>query len=109
MELPLVVRKVTHADGVRAGQAMAARAVAGREARDRKLEGLAVEDGKNPTDGADEAGTVESGPSHGAGPSEIVNRAGQDGGEDLLGGLAELDLFCGEVLALRRLDQVEVV
>lgn len=38
-----------------------------------------------------------------------MNGAGQDGGENLLGGFAELDLFCGEVFTLGSLDQVESV
>jgi len=45
---------------------------------------------------------------NGTRPGEIVDGAREDGGEDLRGGAAELDLLGGEVLALGSLDQVEV-
>src|SRR6266571_845915 len=109
MQLLLVIGEAADADGVRTEEAVAASDVSGRDAGDREFQGLAVEHRDDPSNGANEAGGVEASPSHRAWPGDVVDGAGEDGREDLFRGPAELGLLGGEVLALRGLDQKELV
>src|SRR5713101_1395398 len=109
MQLLLVIGEAADTDSVRTEEAVAASDVSGGDAGDREFQGLAVEHRDDPSNGANEAGGVEVSPSHGAWPSDVVDGAGEDGREDLLRGPAELGLLGGEVLALRSLDQKELV
>ncbi len=88
---------------------MAASRATGGDAGDRQFQRFAVEHGDDPADGANEAGAFEAGPSHGARPSQIVNGAGEDRGQDLFRSPAELHLFGGNVLAFGSRDQIEIV
>src|SRR6267143_179717 len=87
---------------------MAARGVTGSDASDGKVQRLAVENDDDPADRANETSAIKTGPSHGAGPGEVVHCARENGCEDLRGGAAEFDLLGGEVLALGSLDEVEI-
>src|SRR5713226_3539841 len=107
MEQLFIAGETLDADGAGAEKAMAAGRVARRNTADRKFQRLAFEHGHHPSNGADEARALEAGPGHGARPGEIVDGARENGGEDLRGGAAEVDLPGGEVLALGSLDQVE--
>ena len=79
-KLLLVVGEGRDANRDGAEEAMAAGDVAGRDAAEGELERLATEQGDDPADRADEAGAVEAGPSHGARPGKVVDRAGEDFG-----------------------------
>ena len=67
-ELLLVVGEGRDCDGAGAEEAMAAGDVAGRDAAEREMKGLAAECGDDPADRADETGAIEAGPGHCAGP-----------------------------------------
>ena len=109
IQLLLVIGETADTDGVRTEEAVAAGDVSGGDAGDREFQGLAVEHRDDPSNGANEAGGVEASPRHRAWPGDVVDGAGEDGREDLFRGPAELGLLGGEVLALRGLDQKELV
>ena len=67
-ELLFVVGEGRDGDGAGAEEAVAAGDVAGGDAAEGEMQGLSVERGDDPADGADETGAVEAGPSHCAGP-----------------------------------------
>src|SRR5260370_40478296 len=103
-QLLFVLREVSHPDGTSPEEAMAARRIPRSDTRAGDLHRLAVEHSHDPADGPDESRAVEAGPGHRARPCQIVYRAWQDVGQDLLGSAAALDLLCRQVLALLRAD-----
>src|SRR5580698_5004949 len=74
-ELPLEIPEVSHAQRTFAEKTVAEGQVSRCDARERKRQRLAVHDGDDPTDGADESGAVQTRPSHRARPGQVVNDA----------------------------------
>src|SRR6266513_1931225 len=109
LEPLLVVQKVADVNRVRTEEAVPASGGASGDTGDGEFQRFAVEHGNDPADGANEARTIEAGPSHRAGPGEIVNGAGENTYENLFRGPPELDLFGGKVFALGGLNQIEIV
>src|SRR6266481_9241019 len=95
-----VFRKGPHANGFCTQEAVASRRVPRSYPRTRELQDFAAQQGQHPANGPDEARTVQAGPGHRAWPSQIMNSARQDVGEDLLGGATATDLLRSQVLAL---------
>src|SRR6516225_5864913 len=88
---------------------MPRRNVSGGDAAKGKPQRLAVENGKEPAHGANEAGAVEAGPSHGARPRNVVDGTRENPGEEIVRSAATLDDFGGNVFALGRLYEVDLM
>src|SRR5258708_9117020 len=108
-QLLLVLREVTHANGLGSEEAVSSCHVSRGDSGAGKLQRFAVEDSNDPANGPNEAWAVEARPDHRARPRQIMNGSRQDIGEDLLGGASALDLLRGEVLAPRPGDQKDFV
>src|SRR5258708_22738103 len=108
-QLLLVLREVTHANGLGSEEAVSSCHVSRGDSGAGKLQRFAVEDSNDPANGPNEAWAVEARPDHRARPRQIMNGSRQDIGEDLLGGSSALDLLRGEGLSLRRGDPKDFV
>src|SRR5258708_8255897 len=108
-QLLLVLREVTHANGLGSEEAVSSCHVSRGDSGAGKLQRFAVEDSNDPANGPNEAWAVEARPDHRARPRQIMNGSRQAIGEDLIGGASALDLLRGEVLALRRGGQKNLV
>ena len=102
-----VIGEIADGDLVRAEEAVTTSLASGVYAGVREPQRLPVQGGDDPTDGPDEAGAVESRPGHGAGPSQVVDSAGEDFVQYLFRGSPQLDVLGGQVFAPGRLDGVK--
>src|SRR5258707_12112072 len=75
-----VFRKGPHANGFCTQEAVASCRVSRGYPRARELQDFAAQEGEHPSNGSDEARTVQSGPGHRAWPCQIVDGALQDVG-----------------------------
>src|SRR5258708_15997821 len=108
-QLLLVLREVTHANGLGSEEAVSSCHVSRGDSGAGKLQRFAVEDSNDPANGPNEAWAVEARPDHRARPRQIMNGSRQDIREDLLRGASALDLLRRAALAPRPGGQKNLV